>query len=145
MNYVDTSLVISAVDTSMQSRSREATTLLSSTREKVVSELFLVELAASISRKPELISAVLVEDAQPSTVLLAYLVYLMSKYDLKLLPPSGGTFFVMLYGSSSLCVKRCDEKAPVTAYYFAISQKCNCYHHFIFTVHFHAARLLSTP
>ena len=87
MNYVDTSVVISAMDTSMRSRSREATTLLANTREKVVSELFLVELAASISRKPELISAVPIEDTQPSTVLLAYLIYLMSKYDLKLLPP----------------------------------------------------------
>jgi len=88
MNYVDTSLVISAMDTSMRSRSKEATRLLTNTSEKVVSELFLVELAASISRKPELISAVSVEDTQPSMVLLAYLVYLMSKYDLKLLPPS---------------------------------------------------------
>lgn len=88
MNYVDTSLVIAAMDTSTGPRSREATTLLASTREKVVSEVFLVELAASISRKPELISAVSVEGTQPSTVLLAYVVYLMSKYEVKLLPPS---------------------------------------------------------
>src|SRR5487761_573495 len=88
MNYVDTSLAIAAMDTSMRPRSREATTLLASTREKVVSELFLVELAASISRKSKLISAVSVEGTQPSTVLLAYLVYLMSKYGVKLLPPS---------------------------------------------------------
>ncbi len=88
MNYIDTSLVIAAMDTSTRQRSREAATLLARTREKVVSELFLVELAASISRKPELISAVPVEDVQPSTVLLAYLVHLMSKYDVKLLPPA---------------------------------------------------------
>lgn len=88
MNYIDTSLVIAAMDSSTRSRSREAVALLARTREKVVSELFLVELAAAISRNPDLISAVSVEDAQPATILLSYLVYLLSKYNLKLLPPS---------------------------------------------------------
>ncbi len=73
MNYIDTSLLIAAMDTSTQQKSKEAATLLARTREKIVSELFLVELAASISWKPELISAVQVEDTRPSTVLLAYL------------------------------------------------------------------------
>lgn len=88
MNYIDTSLVIAAMDSSARSRSREAAALLARTREKVVSELFLVELAAAISRNPGLISAVSVEDTQPATILLSYLVYLLSKYNLKLLPPS---------------------------------------------------------
>lgn len=89
MNYIDTSLIITAMDTSARPKSRQATSVLARTREKVVSELFLVELAGSISRKPDLITAFPAEDSKPSTILIAYLVYLMSKYDLKLLPPSG--------------------------------------------------------
>jgi glycerol-3-phosphate cytidylyltransferase-like family protein len=88
MNYVDTSLVTVAMDTTTRARSKKAAAMLASAREKVVSELFLVELSAAISRKPELISALPVEDTQPSTILLAYLVHLMSKYELKLLSPS---------------------------------------------------------
>jgi len=112
MNYVDTSVLISAMDTSVRPRSRQATTLLANTREKVVSELFLVELSASISRKPELISAVPAEDAQPSTIILAYLVYLMSKYDLKLLPLSGeqvATPFGKVGAESGSCLALASE------------------------------------
>lgn len=89
MNYVDTSLVITALDVSEPARSRAAKALLERNEGKVVSELFLVELSSAISRKAELIAAVSVEDSQPPTILLAYLVYLMSKYGLKLLGPSG--------------------------------------------------------
>lgn len=89
MNYVDTSLVVAALDTSEPSRSRDATAMLERGGEKVVSELFLVELASAISRKSELIAAARLEDSQPPTILLAYLVYLMSKYDLRLLGSSG--------------------------------------------------------
>lgn len=92
MNYIDTSLVIAAMDNSVHGGgkrgSREALTMLSRTGDKVVSELFLVELAAAISRRPELISALPTENVQPETVLLAYLVYIMAKFDLKLLSPS---------------------------------------------------------
>ncbi len=56
----------------------------------MVSELFVVELASALSRKTELITSIGLEEDQPPTILLAYLVYLMSKYGLRLLSPSGG-------------------------------------------------------
>ncbi len=49
----------------------------------------MVELASAISRKAELITSIALEEDRPPTILLAYLVYLMSKYGLKLLSPSG--------------------------------------------------------
>ncbi len=96
MIYVDTSLVVTALDTSDPSRSKAAAELMNRSGVKAVSELFLVELAAAVSRKSGLIAAVRAEDAQPSTVLLAYLAHLMSKYDLKLLSPSGEHVFTPL-------------------------------------------------
>lgn len=89
MNYIDTSLVVTALDSTSEKRSKYASTILSRTREKVVSQLFLLELASAISRKPELINAVALEENNPASVLLAYLVYLLSKYDLKFLALSG--------------------------------------------------------
>jgi len=90
MNYIDTSLVVAALDSTSEKRSKYASTILGRTREKVVSQLFLLELASAISRKPELIKAVAMEENnKPASVLLAYLVYLLSKYDLKFLPLSG--------------------------------------------------------
>lgn len=90
MMYVDTSMVVTALDPSDPVRSKAAAVLLEGGRDKVVSELFLVELAAAVSRNASLLGAVQSEDARPATVLVAYLVYLMSKYHLRLLSPSGG-------------------------------------------------------
>jgi predicted nucleic acid-binding protein len=89
MNYIDTSLVVTALDSISEKRSKYASKILGRTREKVVSQLFLLELASAISRKPELIKAVAMEENNPASILLAYLVYLLSKYDLKFLPLSG--------------------------------------------------------
>ncbi len=89
MNYVDTSLVVTALDRSNPKRSKAAAALLGGSRGKVVSELFLVELASTISRKADLLNALGAEDSQPPTILLAYLLYVMSKFELKLIGPSG--------------------------------------------------------
>lgn len=112
MNYIDTSLVIAALDTSSPAKSKDATALLTRTREKVVSELFLVELASVFSRKSDLIAAVHVEDTSPATVMLAFMVYVMSKYDLKLVEPSiehVATPFGRVDAESSSCLALASE------------------------------------
>jgi predicted nucleic acid-binding protein len=96
MIYVDTSVVVASLDASYPSRSRAAAALLDKRADKVVSELFVVELAAAISRKAGLMDAVGADASQRSTVLLAYLVHLMSKFSLKLLGPSGDLAYTPL-------------------------------------------------
>lgn len=96
MIYVDTSVVVMSLDKSEPARSTTATELLDESVGKVVSEIFLVELAAAISRKEELIDAVAEGDVKPQMALLAYLVYLMSKYDLRLLESSDSRIFTPL-------------------------------------------------
>ena len=90
MKYVDTSAVVQALDARKAEESKAASELLRTREDKVVSEVFLLELAAAFSRRDDLISAFASEaDAPRSTIVTAYVAYAMSKYGLKFLESSG--------------------------------------------------------
>ena len=60
--------------------------MLSAEGEKVVSEVFLLELSSALSRRDDLISAVASQvTATNAAIVTAYVVYVMSKYGLKLI------------------------------------------------------------
>ena len=89
MKYVDTSAVVQALDAKAEER-RAASDLLLTRDEKVVSEVFILELTAAFSRRDDLISAFASEaPASSSAIVTAYVAYTMSKYGLKFLEPSG--------------------------------------------------------
>ena len=64
--------------------------MLSTKAEKIVSEVFLLELSAAFSRRDDLISAVASEVvATTAAIVNAYVAYVMSKYGLKLIETPG--------------------------------------------------------
>ncbi len=68
--------------------------MLSTKADKVVSEVFLLELCSAFSRREDLISAVInVVKASGAAVVTAYVVYIMSKYGLKLIETPGDRVF----------------------------------------------------
>jgi predicted nucleic acid-binding protein len=90
LRYVDTSVVVQALDARKGEESGKASELLLTGEEKVISEVFLLELTAAFSRRDDLISAFASEAAAPSSAIVAaYVAYAMSKYGLKFLESSG--------------------------------------------------------
>lgn len=85
---MDTSAAVLAFDRRTR-RGRKAAELLASRADKVVSELFLLELSSALSRRDDLLSAIASEGVTPSVSVVAYVLYMMTKHGLKLIesPP----------------------------------------------------------
>ena len=83
-----------ALDRKHPKRSRIAAGLLSTKAEKVVSEVFLLELSSAFSRREDLVSAMASQvEASKAAIVTAYVIYVMSKYGLKLIEASGDRIF----------------------------------------------------
>lgn len=94
MIYTDTSAVVQALDNQHPNESRKAAELLSTKAEKVVSEIFLLELSSAFSRRDDLISAVSRQmKISNEAIASAYIIYVMSKYGLKLIETTRDTVF----------------------------------------------------
>jgi len=90
-------VVVRALDEGHPAESTKARESLSAEGEKVVSEVFLLELSSAFSRRDDLISAVAKQvTATDAAIVTAYVVYVMSKYGLKLIEaPSDRVFTPM--------------------------------------------------
>jgi predicted nucleic acid-binding protein len=89
--YVDTSVVVKALDDAHPGQAEAARKSLKTRVEKVVSELFMLEFSAAVSRRTDLLSAVSKSLSVPdSTVAMGYTIFATSKFDLKMLGTSSG-------------------------------------------------------
>jgi len=87
-------VVVQALDERNAEEGGRAAELLSSKAEKVVSEVFLLELSSAFSRRDDLVSAVASQvTATSAAIVTAYVVYVMSKYGLKLIEAPGEMVF----------------------------------------------------
>lgn len=97
MIYVDTSVVVQALDRRHPRESEMAGESLSTNAEKVVSEVFLLELSSAVSRRQDLVMAVAREvEATGAAIVTAYVAYVMSKYGLRLVEAPGERVFTPL-------------------------------------------------
>jgi len=83
MSYIDTSVIVAALDPS-DPRSRSARRVLEEEGYKVVSELVLAELASVLSRREDLVSSLARRlRLSKELTILAILLYLLRRFNLK--------------------------------------------------------------
>ena len=96
MSYVDTSVIVAALDP-LDPRSGEARRLLEREEGKVVSELVLAELASVIARREELVSGVAGElGLSAEEAVIAMLLYILKRFNLRYRSAEGSTRLPLL-------------------------------------------------
>jgi len=83
MPYIDTSIIIVALDPS-DHRNREAIKILDEERNKIISELVIIELANVLSRRRELVSQLASKlGLSEELTIFAILLYIMKRFKLR--------------------------------------------------------------
>ncbi len=83
MSYVDTSLIVAALDP-LDPRRGRAREVLDGERDKVVSELVLVELASVLSRRGDLVSSIASKlGLSREETVIAVILYLLKRFNLR--------------------------------------------------------------
>ena len=83
MSYIDTSVIVAALD-SMDPRQKEALELLNEERDKIVSEIVLAELARIIARRDDITSEIARKlDLSIEEPVFATILYILRRFNLK--------------------------------------------------------------
>lgn len=91
MIYVDTSVVVRAFDVTHPGQAEAIRVLLQPGTEKAVSELFVLEFSAAVSRRSDLLSTVSGSlNVTDNTAAMGYTMFALSKFDFTVLSTPGG-------------------------------------------------------
>ena len=83
MSYVDTSVIVAALD-QLDPRHQQARALLEKDEYKVISELVIAELASVLSRRHEVLSIITKElGLSPKEAVVAALIYVLKRFGLR--------------------------------------------------------------
>nr|MDO8062137.1 PIN domain-containing protein [Candidatus Freyrarchaeum guaymaensis] len=103
MKYIDTSVIVSALDP-LDEKQKTSLQFLEEEKEKVASELVMLELASVVSRRLDELSIPLREFSLPSEqLLIAILVYVLRRFGIKFVKIVG-SMEIPLLGQMSLPV-----------------------------------------
>ena len=103
MKYIDTSVIVSALDP-LDEKQKTSLQFLEEEKEKVASELVMLELASVVSRRLDEVSIPLREFSLSSEqLLIAILVYVFRRFSIKFVK-IGGSMEIPLLGQMSLPV-----------------------------------------
>jgi predicted nucleic acid-binding protein len=113
LSYVDTSVIIAALDT-RDPRFRVARELLEKEKYKVVSEIVLSELASVVARREDLVSSIAVRlGLGAEEAIIAILVYIIKRFSLKC-KSVGGRARIPLLGDAYKPIAVAVELSPRT-------------------------------